>query len=71
MLLCGNFNMTNVDEIFNKIVSKGQHPRLYADTFILLEQLGHSLDRKMNACMSSSTAKGYRPWNFLKPYHAT
>ncbi len=46
MLLCGNFNMTNVDEIFNKIVSKGQHPRLYADTFILLEQLGHSLDRE-------------------------
>lgn len=44
MLLCGNFNMTNVDEIFNTIVSKGQHPRLYADTFILLEQLGHSLD---------------------------
>lgn len=46
MLLCGNFNMTNVDEIFNAIVSKGQHPRIYADTFILLEQLGHALDRE-------------------------
>lgn len=46
MLLCGNFNMTNVDEIFNEIISKGQHPRLYADTFILLEQLGHALDRE-------------------------
>ena len=46
MLLCGNFNMTNVGEIFNEIVSKGQHPRLYADTFILLEQLGHALDRE-------------------------
>lgn len=46
MLLCGNFNMTNVAEIFNEIVSKGQHPRLYADTFILLEQLGHALDRE-------------------------
>jgi len=46
MLLCGNFNMTNVDEIFNAITSKGQHPRLYADTFILLEQLGHALDRE-------------------------
>lgn len=46
MLLCGNFNMTNVDEIFNAIISKGQHPRLYADTFILLEQLGHALDRE-------------------------
>lgn len=46
MLLCGNFNLTNVDEIFDKIVSTGQHPRLYADTFILLEQLGHALDRE-------------------------
>lgn len=46
MLLCGNFNMTNVDEIFNSIISTGQHPRLYADTFILLEQLGHALDRE-------------------------
>ncbi|MCM1319026.1 MAG: amidophosphoribosyltransferase [Muribaculaceae bacterium] len=46
LLLCGNFNMTNVDEIFNEITSTGQHPRLYADTFILLEQLGHALDRE-------------------------
>lgn len=46
MLLCGNFNMTNVDEIFRDITSRGQHPRLYADTFILLEQLGHALDRE-------------------------
>ncbi len=46
MLLCGNFNMTNVEEIFNSIIEKGQHPRLYADTFILLEQLGHALDRE-------------------------
>ncbi len=46
MLLCGNFNMTNVDEIFDSIVSTGQHPRLYADTFLLLEQLGHALDRE-------------------------
>lgn len=46
MLLCGNFNMTNVEEIFNSIIAKGQHPRLYADTFILLEQLGHGLDRE-------------------------
>lgn len=46
MLLCGNFNMTNVDEIFDEITATGQHPRLYADTFILLEQLGHGLDRE-------------------------
>lgn len=44
LLLCGNFNMTNVDGIFENIVSRGQHPRIYSDTFMLLEQLGHALD---------------------------
>ena len=44
LLLCGNFNMTNVDQIFNSVVSQGQHPRIYSDTFIILEQLGHALD---------------------------
>ena len=44
LLLCGNFTMTNVDEIFNYVVAQGQHPRSYADTFIILEQLGYALD---------------------------
>ena len=44
LMLCGNFNMTNVDEIFDSIVRQGQHPRIYSDTFIILEQLGHALD---------------------------
>ena len=46
LMLCGNFNMTNVNEIFNAIVSQGQHPRIYSDTIILLEQLGHALDKE-------------------------
>lgn len=46
LLLCGNFNMTNVDEIFENIVAKGQHPRLYSDTIVLLEQLGYYLDKE-------------------------
>ena len=46
LLLCGNFNLTNVDEIFSDIVEQGQHPRLYADTFILLEELGKALDEE-------------------------
>lgn len=46
LLLCGNFNMTNVEEIFNDIVSKGQHPRIYSDTVVLLEQLGYALDKE-------------------------
>lgn len=46
LLLCGNFNLTNVDEIFRDIIDQGQHPRLYADTFLLLEQLGKALDEE-------------------------
>jgi amidophosphoribosyltransferase len=46
LMLCGNFNMTNVDEIFDDIVSRGQHPRVMSDTMILLEQLGESLDNE-------------------------
>ncbi len=46
LLMCGNFNMTNVDEIFRKVVSHGQHPRIYSDTVILLEQLGEALDKE-------------------------
>ena len=58
MLLCGNFNMTNVDEIFNSITATGQHPRLYADTFILLEQLGHALDRENERLYKIHRAQG-------------
>ena len=47
LALCGNFNLTNVDEIFARITSMGQHPRKYADTYIMLEQVGHRLDREV------------------------
>jgi len=46
LLLCGNFNLTNVDEVFNSIVRRGQHPRIYSDTIVLLEQLGYALDHE-------------------------
>ena len=46
LLLCGNFNMTNVEDIFKQIVATGQHPRLYSDTVLLLEQIGNSLDKE-------------------------
>jgi amidophosphoribosyltransferase len=47
LALAGNFNMTNVDEMFNQLLAEGQHPRDYADTFIILESLGHYLDREV------------------------
>ncbi|MCD8287608.1 MAG: amidophosphoribosyltransferase [Porphyromonadaceae bacterium] len=46
--LCGNFNLTNVDEIFSEITSQGQHPRQYSDTYLMLEQMGHRLDREVD-----------------------
>lgn len=46
LLMCGNFNMTNVDELFRSVVNRGQHPRLYSDTIILLEMLGFALDKE-------------------------
>lgn len=46
LLICGNFNLTNVDEVFRSIVARGQHPRLYSDTIVLLEQLGCALDEE-------------------------
>ncbi len=46
LMMCGNFNMTNVDEVFRAIVAKGQHPRIYSDTIVLLEQLGYMLDKE-------------------------
>lgn len=60
LLLCGNFNMTNVDEIFNSIIETGQHPRLFADTFILLEQLGHALDRENERLYLKYKAEGLK-----------
>ena len=46
LALCGNFNMTNVEDIFAETTATGQHPRKYADTYIMLEQVGHRLDRE-------------------------
>ncbi len=56
--LCGNFNMTNVDEIFARITAIGQHPRKYADTYIMLEQVGHRLDREVERLFSLAEAEG-------------
>lgn len=47
LALAGNFNMTNVDELFAELLAQGQHPRDYTDTFVLLESIGHYLDREV------------------------
>ena len=67
LLLCGNFNLTNVDEVFEMIVRQGQHPRHYADTFIILEQIGHRLDREVDA-LYDKAQKEYVPKDEVKDY---
>ncbi len=57
LAVCGNFNFTNVDEVFEMMYQSGQHPRRYADTFILLEQLGHRLDREVERVYQSINKK--------------
>ena len=58
LALCGNFNLTNVDEIFARITAIGQHPRKYADTYIMLEQVGHRLDREAERLFNLAEAEG-------------
>jgi len=47
LCLCGNFNMTNIDEVFQFLTSQGQSPRIYGDSYITLELMGHRLDREV------------------------
>jgi len=49
MVLAGNFNLTNVDELFELLTNQGQHPRDKADTFLMLESLGNKLDNEVQA----------------------
>lgn len=58
LALCGNFNLTNVDDIFHEITAIGQHPRKYSDTYIMLEQMGHRLDREVERLYCKSEAEG-------------
>ena len=44
LVLAGNFNMTNVDELFQQLVDLGQHPKKKSDTVTILEKIGHFLD---------------------------
>lgn len=58
LCICGNFNITNVEEVFQHLTAKGQHPRYNADTYLLLEQLGHSLDKESERLYKDGAAAG-------------
>ena len=58
LCLCGNFNMTNIDEVFQFLTSQGQSPRIYGDAYITLELMGHRLDREVERLFEEAKAKG-------------
>ena len=58
LCLCGNFNMTNIDEVFQFLTSQGQSPRIYGDSYITLELMGHRLDREVERLFEEAKAKG-------------
>jgi len=58
LCVAGNFNLANVDEIFDHIVAEGQHPRHNADTFIILEQLGSMLDSEVEHLYTKFALEG-------------
>ena len=66
LCLCGNFNMTNVEEIFKQLTDQGQHPRIYSDTYILLELMGHRLDREVERNFKEAQKLGLKNQNITR-----
>ncbi len=58
LCLCGNFNMTNIHEIFDLLTAQGQYPRIYSDSYITLELMGHRLDREVERNFVIAKEKG-------------
>jgi amidophosphoribosyltransferase len=66
LCLCGNFNMTNIDEIFEKITRQGQCPRIYSDSYIMLELMGHRLDREVERNFKDAQDIGLKDTDITK-----
>lgn len=58
LALCGNFSMINNEEVYDELVEKGQHPRRYADSYFLLEHMGHRLDREVERLFTIAEQQG-------------
>ena len=59
LVLAGNFNMTNVDELFEELVQLGQYPKRKADTVTVLEKIGHFLDDEVQRLFNWHKPDGY------------
>jgi amidophosphoribosyltransferase len=60
LCLCGNFNMTNIDEVFQFLTQHGQSPRIYGDSYITLELMGHRLDREVERLYALAKEQGLK-----------
>ncbi len=58
LCLCGNFNMTNIEEVFRLLTRQGQSPRIYGDSYIMLELMGHRLDREVERLFAEAKESG-------------
>lgn len=58
LVLAGNFNLTNIDEMLDKLISLGQHPVKVADTAIVLEKIGKFLDREVETLFKQYKQQG-------------
>ena len=58
LCICGNFNMTNIDHIFQLLTEQGQYPRIYSDSYIMLELMGHRLDREVERLYREAKESG-------------
>ena len=59
LVVAGNFNLTNVDELFDLLVDLGQHPKEHSDTVTVLEKIGHFLDMENQKLYKKYKASGY------------
>lgn len=59
LVLAGNFNLTNVDELFNELISYGQYPKEKSDTVTVLEKIGHFLDDEVQRLYSWFKPEGF------------
>ncbi|BDW92250.1 amidophosphoribosyltransferase [Allomuricauda sp. XS_ASV26] len=59
LIVAGNFNMTNVDELFGNLVALGQHPKEKADTVTVMEKIGHFLDDAVAKLYKEVKKEGY------------
>ena len=58
LVVAGNFNLTNVDELFDQLVELGQHPKEKADTVTVMEKIGHFLDREVDRLFGVYKSQG-------------